>query len=371
MSADKEILLTGASGYLGSGLAKDLLKNTDYSLRLVFRAGNAYELETKKNSFLEVTDLQDLQERINFVGGDITDENLYHQLDPRKIALIVHSAAVTRFNVDSKTADEVNVRGTQAIIDFANKCSNLEQLALLSTVYVAGLKTGFIDENPLDNEAGFSNEYERSKWQAEQLLVNNEAALPWSIYRISTAIADNDSGKVKQLNAFHNTLKLFYYGLLSLFPGEPEATLYFVTGDFAVKAVSTALCSGKASGIYHVCHEQQESINLKDLIDTVFEEFSRHGNFKSRRVLKPLFADAESFELLTAGVNSLNAGVVSQALSSVSPFSRQLFANKQFTNTRLRSIYSDYKSPDPKTLIAKAASYLVNTRWGKAVEHAV
>ena len=42
-------------------------------------------------------------------------------------------------------------------------------------------------------------------------------------------IADDASGAVTQQNAFHNTLKLFYYGLLALMPGACDTPLYFIT----------------------------------------------------------------------------------------------------------------------------------------------
>jgi hypothetical protein len=50
--------------------------------------------------------------------------------------------------------------------------------------------------------------------------------LPLSVARLATVIADEERGAVTQFNAFHNTLKLFYYGPLSLMPGNPATRLY-------------------------------------------------------------------------------------------------------------------------------------------------
>ena len=67
-------------------------------------------------------------------------------------------------------------------------------------------------------DAGFANHYEWSKWAAEQAVLT-AADLPVSVLRLPTIVADDDDGEVTQYNAFHNTLKLYFYGLLSLVPG--------------------------------------------------------------------------------------------------------------------------------------------------------
>jgi len=189
--------------------------------------------------------------------------------------------------------------------------------------------------------------------------------LPWRILRVATVVADDASGRVTQFNAFHNTLKLLYYGLLSIIPGKPETPLYFVTGEFVTDAVFNLMRNPANKAIYNVCHTRSESLNLGALIDTAFDCFSRQQDFKARRILKPLYADAESFDMLGTAMDSFGGSIVNQALSSVSPFARQLFVEKEFLNDKLVSALSGYASPDQRAVIRNTCEYLVRSRWGK------
>ena len=92
---------------------------------------------------------------------------------------------------------------------------------------------------------------------------------------MATAIADDEAGRVSHHNAFHNTLKLLFYGLLSVVPGEQDTPLYFVTAEFAAASISELVRSGDLGAIYHVCHSAAESLTLGQLVDLAFERFER------------------------------------------------------------------------------------------------
>ena len=65
---------------------------------------------------------------------------------------------------------------------------------------------------------------------------------------------------------------------------------------------------------------------------------------------------------------TLGQGVMSQALSSVAPFAKQLFVDKDIRNDHLDALLSDYNTPKPIEFIANTCRYLVDTRWGKVGE---
>ena len=323
-------LVTGAGGYLGKRLAERL------DNPIVWTRAN----------------------------GDLTSNDPFASLDPRRIRRIVHGAAVTRFNVDAQTATAVNVEGTRKLLQFARKCDALESVDLLSTVYAVGLRDGVIAEEPSDDGAGFANEYERSKWEAEQLVLGEFDDLPWRIERIATVIADDDSGRVSQQNAVHNTLKLLYYGLLSLIPGTPDVPVYFVTADFVVDGILAAMDKGAMRSIFHVCHTREESLTLGGFLDTVFAVFERDEKFRARRALKPLFADLPSFELLVGQIQGFSGGILGQAVGSVAPFARELFSIKEFRNDRLMSLDGNLRAPDPEQLVVNVCQNLIDSRFG-------
>ena len=197
------------------------------------------------------------------------------------------------------------------------------------------------------------------------MLIREFDHLPWQIFRVATVIADSGEGHVTQYNAFHNTLKLFYYGLLSLIPGTPDTPVYFVTGDFVADSVFELMNNRASKAIYHVSHTERESLTLGELIDTAFEVFDKDEDFKTRRILKPLYSDAESFDILVDGISAFGGGIVNQAVSSVAPFGKQLFIKKDIRNSRLVAELRDYREPDARSLILNTCHYLVRTRWGK------
>ena len=362
----KQVLITGADGYLGLRVAKKYLEGTGDRLVLWVRSSDASEFLAKKENLARQID--DREDRVTYHWGDLVGEDPFRSLDPGDITSVIHSAAVTRFNVDETTARQVNIDGSEKILRFASSCPSLESIGLLSTVYASGLKAGDVEESPLDGSAGFANHYERSKWLSETTLLREFDNLPWRILRVATVIADSDDGHVSQFNAFHNTLKLFYYGLLSLIPGRPDTPVYFVTGEFAAGAVVELMETSKSKTIFNIAHSSSESVALGELIDLAFETFERKSDFKARRILRPLFSDAESFDLLVDGISAFGGGIVNQAVSSVAPFGKQLFIHKQIRNHNVVAGLKNYKAPDAKKLIRNTCEYLVRTRWGKRTD---
>lgn len=359
-----QVLITGADGYLGTRLADLYLQTTDALLLLWVRASGKGEFEAKQTRLVER--FGHFGGRVGCAWGDLASDYPFDDIDPTKVSAIVHTAAVTRFNVDEETARTVNTQGTARVLSFADRCPSLEAIGVLSTVYASGMRPGAIEEGPLDADCGFANHYERSKWESEQLVLSAFAHLPWRIFRVATVVADDEQGRVTQFNALHNTLKLCYYGLLSVVPGDPATPVYLVTADFATRAIFELMRAAPQRSVYHVCHTRDQSLALGELVDLAYGVFNEAEDFRSKRILKPLFCDAESFEVLTDGMGSVS-GPVGQALASVLPFARQMFVTKDVRNDHLVSALRDYHAPDPRRLLVGTCRNLVRGRWGREV----
>lgn len=324
------VLITGAGGYLGSLVAER------------YRAAGEEVVPHGRST------------------GDLAGNEPFAGVDPGPITHIVHSAALTRFDVAREDARAVNVEGTRKVLAFAARCPRLESVGLVSTVYATGLRAGPIEERLYDDGPGFANSYEWSKWEAERLVASSE--LPWRILRVATVVADDDSGRVTQHNAFHETLKLWFHGLLPLVPGEGATPLYLVTGDFVSSAIVSLMEDG--AGVYHLAHAR--NCSLVEMLDVVARAFDEVDSFRRRRVLPPLLGDREAFDLLASGVEAFGGGLVRQSLQSVVPFARQLFVAKDVDNARLRAALGDhYQAPDPAEVVRRACRHLVATKWGR------
>ncbi|MBS1969352.1 MAG: SDR family oxidoreductase [Bdellovibrionales bacterium] len=358
-----KILLTGATGYIGKKLLEQLLTERSETLLVPVRAGSAEELEKRKADLLK--DVPTAQHaRVEIVHSDLTNlvENL--QAQRNDINIIIHNAAKTAFNVDEATANSVNRDGSLALLKFASELPKLGTFTYVSTLYASGMAAGPIKEEFFSSPV-FANHYERSKWEVEEAIRTQFTNLPWRIARVATIIADGDSGTVIQHNAIHNTLKLFYYGLISLLPGRAETPIHLVDGEFTAKSLAAVVNKGQSQKIYHVCYDQAASIPLGRFIDIAFEEFNKDEMFKSRRLLKPLFADEKSFDTLVTNMKGFGGSVLNQGLASISPFGRQLFVKKEVSNQALQSLLPGYKTAAMEDIVRKTCQHLAQTKFTK------
>jgi nucleoside-diphosphate-sugar epimerase len=340
------VLVTGATGYVGGLTAAALREHGGYGDVIALGSAQA----------------------------DLTVPGALDAFPADGITHIVHSAAVTKFSIDRATAQAVNIGGTEQVIEFARRCPDLERLVLVSTLYVTGLETGEIAEEAAadgieepDNTAEatdtvrFANYYEWSKHASERLVL--ESGLPATIARVSTLVADEDTGHVTQYNAVHNTFRLFFYGMLSLMPGHADVPVPVATGEFTAAAMMAVLAA--EPGFYQLCPDVEHTPTLGQIMAAMFTAFEKDPSYIRRGLRRPLLVEHDIFLDLLAGLRTMPRGPVLDALESVSPFSAELFKSKTFTNTRLRKAWPGYRAPDPVALVSDTADYLVRTRWGR------
>lgn len=347
-------LITGADGHLGRALAHWSLANGDDELLLWVRAANAAQFQLKRAALGDLAS----SPRCRVVYGDLRQPQPFAQLTPAGIRTIIHCAAVTDFGVAEDIAQAVNVDGTAKLIEFAQSCPNLSRFAYLGSLYAAGLREGAIDEAPLPRPQRFANHYEQSKWQAEALL-QEYRDLPWQVFRIATLLCDDDIGTVRQQNVVHNTLRLLYYGLLPVVPGDAGTRVYLVTTDAAVAAIGTLL-DAREHRFFNVSDDGEHAMTLGALLQTVYEAFMRDDAFARHGILPPRFCDQASFDLLAGGVGSFG-GAMAQALGSVVPFAPQLYSDKDVTNNNARVAMPACDRP---ALLQTVCERLVASRWG-------
>ncbi|WP_158675737.1 SDR family oxidoreductase [Nocardia stercoris] len=358
MSVVNATLVTGADGYIGRRLVSALLETTSEPLILAVRADGPAELAAKRQACGWA------DSRVTVRAVDLSTPDPFAGIDPAGIGRIVHAAAKTSFTVDRDTAQAVNVDGTIRVRDFAATCPDLTRFVALSTLYAVGATTGTVLERPGDG-ASFVNHYEWSKWAAEQQLLA-PGAPPVVIARLPTVIADDDSGTVTQYNAFHNTLKLYFYGLMSLLPGDAATVLSLATAEFVVDAVRSLLKPEVPAGIYHVSPDAADCTTLGAAVDPIYAAFSADPGFRKRRVLEPVLVGRDSFADLVEAATVIRGGPIADALGSITPFAEQLYLPKVFDNTGLRARWPGYRAPDPIELIESVGHYLAGTRWGRS-----
>jgi nucleoside-diphosphate-sugar epimerase len=244
-SGARSVLLTGATGYLGSLIAASLLVHEDVDLVLPVRAGNDIEsilrpvraeIEVSGESF----DAAFLN-RLHLVQLPPFDS--FHELDEaiREFGVneIIHCAGCLDY-FDRSTLEMVNVNFTRRLLERA--CSwNIRRFIYISTAFSSGYLDSIVPEHLHDEPESDPTDYTRTKRQAEQLVV--ASGLPYLILRPSIVIGDSRDG--------HYSGK--QYGLYQLWSG-----------------MERLLCRTWSSDVHALAPEQPLSLIHQDAFQKIF-----------------------------------------------------------------------------------------------------
>jgi dihydroflavonol-4-reductase len=173
------ILLTGATGFLGSALARELLKD-----------GRTLKLLVRKNT--DTRNIDDLDCEVKY--GDLRDpESLKKALVG--CTTLYHTAAYySLWTRDKKLIYDINVQGTRNILESALE-AGIEKVVYTSTVGCIGLSESGspANEDQPMNPAFLCNDYKLSKYQAEQVALELFGrGLPVVIVNPSTPVGPRD-----------------------------------------------------------------------------------------------------------------------------------------------------------------------------------
>jgi long-chain acyl-CoA synthetase len=347
------LLISGATGAIGSLLVDRLAARGDVE--------RVYAL-------VHETPLQSSSPKVRQVAGDIRRPLLgLAQADVDELTAtitgIVHAAADTRFTAPPDELRAANVDGTQNVLDFAARCRRLDRLGALSTVYVAGKRTGDVFESELEHDAGFVNAYEASKYEAESLLRAWQGRLPIAVIRSSTAIGDSETGRVGRLGAIHQALRLMYRSLAPLMPGRADHPVDVVPLDYVVKAVERLFAGAFQPGAtYHVC-AGDDALSQSELLDVTFEAFGRlRPAWRKRAIERPAIVDLDTFERFRQSVEAIGDSALRDSTSIVASFAPQLGYPKRFDDAGCRAALGGIARPSVCNSYARTIQYLLESQ---------
>lgn len=148
-------LVTGANGFTGSHLVRALARRGDTVVGLVRRSSNLSRLADAP---------------VQLVYGEITDREAL-ETAMEGVDRVFHTAAYVELGlVNAKEMERVNVVGTRTVLEVAQSLG-ISKLVYCSTIGVFGDTGGqVVDETFQRRQAKFSSAYDRTKYQAQQLV---------------------------------------------------------------------------------------------------------------------------------------------------------------------------------------------------------
>ena len=271
-----DIMITGATGFLGIHVLKSYLDNYDGKVYCLVRKGKYESMEKRMMHMLMYyfdNPCQELfGERIICVDGDITSKEQVEKFADYKFNTIINCAACVKHFAAGDVLEKINVHGVENLIEF---CKNSgRRLIQISTVSVAGEGSDGVppmsrvfNENDLYIGQNITNEYIRTKFLAERAVLEAvSSGLDGKVIRVGNLMSRNSDGEF-QINFITNGFlrSLRGYEAVGKFPiGAMHEVTEFSPIDSTALAVLKLVQTDRRFTVFHACNSHH--IYMADLI---------------------------------------------------------------------------------------------------------
>lgn len=274
------VLFSGATGFLGTVIAEELVRTTSLTIYVLVRAGKGRtSVQRLESLWFEKPTLRDaLGSRVIVIEGDVErellglDDKCYDELAD-EVDVVIHAAAEVGVNQTEQRFWSVNVRGTYNMLEFAKHAGRrggLKRFVHVSTAYVAGTQQGCIPER-LFGDAAYNSLYEKSKHEAELLVSTYEQDVPYAIVRPAQIVGDSRTGFVGTFNTLYYPLKRYLQGGLRVIPASRDLRINMVPVDYVAHVACRAALDENAPRhrVLNAVGRTDELPTLGELVDAV------------------------------------------------------------------------------------------------------
>jgi thioester reductase-like protein len=285
--AMRRVLVTGATGFVGSRLVHELLTSTELAVECVVRGEHDEDARSRVIGALEEQGLWDkrFDDRLTAYAGDLSRPRLglaaasWDHL-AATCDLVLHNGALVNLVFDYHAHRGPNVLGTCEVLRLAMS-HHAKPLHHVSTLGVLDEEAGRRVDNggePLSEALDLATSppppsgYSRSKWLAEQLLSGaSRRGASITVYRLGEIVPSGDNGRPNPRALTHLLLSAFLR--LGVSPQVPMRSDYTPV-DYAARRVVAGIQDPAVWGqVLHVFHP--ESVCYADALARVAQPVDR------------------------------------------------------------------------------------------------
>ena len=245
------ILLTGATGYIGSHVLANLLERHGDTVCALVRDGNPQRLW--KALQIHIPDFERFSEltrsRVEIVPGDLTrprfglDDAAYERLVESTDSVIHCAASLNRKS--ERACLNLNLRGALEVFLLARRARDdhgLRRFSLVSTVAVAGERNAEVvtEDEAIDWSRRDYDPYARTKKFGEHMLAELLPDVDRIVFRPSTVLGDS---RRPETTSFEMVRAFVFLARLPAIPLESSDLVDIVPVDYVADAIEAIHCA--------------------------------------------------------------------------------------------------------------------------------
>lgn len=289
ISAPRAILLTGATGFIGSHLLAELLNTTRAEIFCLVRASSQQQASQRLQERLQryhIALKPEQRARISVVMGNIADDKFalndeqYAALS-QQVDIVYHSASAVNFIQPYSYMKHDNVGGLREVIRFTTH-QRTKPLMLLSTISVYSwghlhtgkrvmLESDDIDQNlpAVITDIG----YVRSKWVMEKIAdLAASQGLPLMTFRLGYATSHSQTGVSASYQWWGRLVKTCIDS--GTVPDLRDLREGLTTVDYMTRAIAHISRNPQALGKkFNLIHEDSNNLTLKEFFALLESHF--------------------------------------------------------------------------------------------------
>ncbi len=280
----ENVLITGATGYLGAHILEKLTRTYGTHAYCLVRGADDKECEKHLRDILVfyfgAEDCARIIKRSTVIRGNIIEPDFGLKRDviaAMNINTVIHSAALTDHIGHTEAFYKTNVLGTKYAAQLAKSLDSA--LLHVSTCSISGKyyvenreKDGEFDENCLYIGQNYSdNEYVKSKYEAERIVLKSiKNGLNAKIFRVGllTGTIDGRFQARPERNAFANRIRaLCDIGCVPA--GMLQTKVQMTPADSCAEAILILSVMDTRNPVFHVYNSNE--IELRDIVSMLWE----------------------------------------------------------------------------------------------------